>query len=242
MSDAPGVGESMRQSRAIDSPWVKGILGTLSTALFIAALFWAAGRIDWIAGWVYIGLVTLGQGATGIYLWRKDPELIRRRGVAGDGTKGWDKVVLGIFGLTYAAVPFIAAADAGRFGWTTLPWWLWFVGCALYGLGVVIVARAMSVNTHFEKTVRIQKDRDHRVIDVGPYAIIRHPGYVGAALSFPLAAPLLLGSAVAFIPAIICVSTLVVRTALEDRTLHRELNGYQDYARRVRYRLVPGLW
>ena len=100
----------------------------------------------------------------------------------------------------------------------------------------------MVVNPHFEKTVRIQTDRDHRLIDTGPYRIVRHPGYLGTILSFILSAPLLLGSWWAFVPAAASTASLIVRTALEDRTLRTELAGYEDYARRVRYRLAPGIW
>ena len=100
----------------------------------------------------------------------------------------------------------------------------------------------MVVNPHFEKTVRIQIDRDHRVIDSGPYAIVRHPGYAAMIPGYLLPAPLLLGSWWAFLPAVSCSLWLVLRTVLEDRTLLRELSGYEDYAGRVRYRLWPGLW
>ena len=99
----------------------------------------------------------------------------------------------------------------------------------------------MVVNPFFEKTVRIQTDRGHRVVDTGPYAYVRHPGYVGF-LGWILAAPLLLASVWAIVPALISVVGLVIRTALEDRTLRAELPGYPEYAARVRFRLIPGMW
>jgi len=99
----------------------------------------------------------------------------------------------------------------------------------------------MGVNPFFEKTVRIQSERGHRVIDTGPYSFVRHPGYLGFA-GWILSTPLLLGSWWALIPAILSTVCLVVRTALEDRTLRMELAGYEEYIHRVRYRLVPGIW
>jgi protein-S-isoprenylcysteine O-methyltransferase Ste14 len=99
----------------------------------------------------------------------------------------------------------------------------------------------MLANTHFEATVRIQRDRHHTVVTRGPYAYVRHPGYVGASL-WALSGPLMVGSAVGLIPAVLSVLVLVVRTGLEDRTLQRELTGYAAYAQRVRHRLIPGLW
>jgi protein-S-isoprenylcysteine O-methyltransferase Ste14 len=215
--------------------------GLAVTALFIAGLFTAAGSWGWVLGWAYVGLLTAGQTVTAVIIRRKDPELLSRRGAAGEGTKGWDRVALGLFALTYLATVVVAALDAGR-GWSPLPLTLWGVGAAMYVLGAALVTWAMSVNTHFEKTVRIQHDRDHAVCDRGPYGWVRHPGYVGAAVAFPLATPLLLGSAWALVPAAASVLTLVVRTALEDRTLQAELAGYAEFATRTRYRLVPGLW
>jgi protein-S-isoprenylcysteine O-methyltransferase Ste14 len=99
----------------------------------------------------------------------------------------------------------------------------------------------MGVNPYFEKTVRIQTDRGHRVIDTGPYAYMRHPGYVGL-FGWMLGTPFLLGSWCALGPAVLASIAMIVRTALEDRTLRVELEGYEAYAARVRYRLVPGIW
>ena len=99
----------------------------------------------------------------------------------------------------------------------------------------------MGENPFFEKTVRIQSDRGHRVVDIGPYRLVRHPGYLGF-FGWILSTPLLLGSWWAFVPALLSIAGIVVRTALEDRTLKAELPGYADYAKRTRYRLVPGIW
>jgi protein-S-isoprenylcysteine O-methyltransferase Ste14 len=103
------------------------------------------------------------------------------------------------------------------------------------------MAMAMAANPFLESTVRIQKDRSHVVVTAGPYRIVRHPMYVGALVMFA-AWPLLLGSAWSFVPLAAMVPALVVRTALEDRMLQRELAGFADYAQRTRYRLLPGVW
>ena len=105
-----------------------------------------------------------------------------------------------------------------------------------------LVTWAMLVNTHFEKTVRLQTDRAHRVVDVGPYRFVRHPGYLATIGGFILSVPLVLRSAWSFAPACAAVAALVLRTWLEDRFLERELAGYADYARRVKYRLMRGVW
>ena len=123
-----------------------------------------------------------------------------------------------------------------------MPVWLWLIGAVLYVFFVVVITWAMAVNTHFEKTVRIQRDRHHRVIESGPYRIVRHPGYLATILGLVLPTPLLLGSWWAFIPTIWAMAFLILRTVLEDRTLRKELSGYEAYTRKVRYRLLPGLW
>jgi protein-S-isoprenylcysteine O-methyltransferase Ste14 len=112
---------------------------------------------------------------------------------------------------------------------------------AIFVPGWALAIWSMVVNPFFEKTVRIQTDHGHRVIDTGPYAYVRHPGYVGF-VGWILSTPLLLASAWAFVPALLAVVGLVIRTALEDRTLHAELPGYAEYAARVRFRLIPGVW
>ena len=216
-------------------------LGSVSTALAVAAFFWAAGRIGWIEGWAYVGLMVVGHSLSGLYLWRRDPELIRRRGQLGEGTPAWDKAWGMGFGLLFLAIFVVAALDGGRYRWSAMPQWLWPVGATLYVVSLVLVTRAMAANTYFEKTVRIQANRDHKVVDQGPYRCVRHPGYVGV-IGFVLAPPLLLGSWWALVPAVLAAAWLVVRTALEDRFLQRELEGYAAYAQRVRHRLLPRVW
>jgi len=159
----------------------------------------------------------------------------------GKGTKRWDFVWGSIFGPILLAVHVVAGLDAIRFEWSTMSPLLWPIGLILFVSGAALLSWSMGVNPFFEKTVRIQTERGHRVIDTGPYAFVRHPGYVGFS-GWCVSAPLLLGSWWAFLPAILSVIGLVVRTALEDRTLRQDLEGYAAYSERVRYRLLPGIW
>jgi len=135
----------------------------------------------------------------------------------------------------------VAALDV-RFGWSTPPFIPYGpLGAALFLVGTAFFLWAMNTNTHFEGTVRIQTDRGHRVCDRGPYAHVRHPGYVGFLIALA-ATPLVLGSWRSFAGAAVSMFALVVRTALEDATLRKELPGYAEFAQRTRYRLVPGIW
>ena len=157
------------------------------------------------------------------------------------GTRTFDRVVMGGYTICYVGLLVLAGLDAARFGLVVLdgPWVL--VGGVLMIVGTVLVAGAMAVNRHLETTVRIQWDRGHEVASQGPYRLVRHPMYVGMIVQLPATA-LLLGSGLALVPASVCVLLLVVRTALEDRTLVRDLPGYAGYAKTTRYRLVPGIW
>ena len=139
------------------------------------------------------------------------------------------------------SIPIVAALDTRRFHWSTMTLGLWPVGAFLFLGGIALSGWAMGTNPHFEGTVRIQKDRAHRVIESGPYRYIRHPGYLGLIL-WALGMPFALGSYWACAPAGFTAAYIVLRTALEDRFLRRNLAGYPDYAARVRSRLLPGIW
>ena len=216
--------------------------GIAGAGPLLVGFFWLAGRPDWPAGWAFVALVTLGHGVSALCVWRKDPELLKRRAGIDKGGKTWDKAWLTVFGVIYIAVLCVGALDGGRYHWSTMSPWLWPVGAAMYVLFLVVLTWAMLVNPHFEKVVRIQQELGHRVIDSGPYRIVRHPGYIGTIVGFILSTPFLLGSWWAFVPASAAAVWMVLRTALEDRMLRKELAGYADYTSRVRYRLVPGVW
>ena len=144
-----------------------------------------------------------------------------------------------------ALSPIVIAVVSGfhyRLGWTAvLPDNLVWGAIPLALLASVFVIWAMAVNTFFSGTVRIQGDRDHLVVDIGPYSIVRHPGYLGAAVVYVCFA-VVLASAWALIPAAIGIVAIVLRTRLEDATLRSELDGYARYSKNVKYRLVPGVW
>lgn len=208
---------------------------------FAAIIFWPAGSMGWAAGWAYFALVTTTLLINYNYLRRVNPEVIEHRLRLGKGTKRWDIIWSILFAPVFIAVYVIAGFDAVRYEWSAMPLWLWPIGLSLWLPGNFLLTWSMGVNPFFEKTVRIQTERGQRVIDSGPYALVRHPGYLGF-IGWALSAPLFLGSWWAFLPALLSVVAIVIRTALEDRTLQEELFGYRAYAGRVRYRLVPRIW
>ncbi len=187
----------------------------------------------------FFGLYVVFMLAHLVYVGRVNPEVLTNR-VPRKGTEPWDWVWLAVFILALVAILVVAGRDI-RMGWALLPPWVWPIGLVLYVLGGGLYLRAMAENPFFEKTVRIQSERGHHVIDTGPYRAVRHPGYVGL-VAWVLSFPLLLTSAWALLPTGVAIVSLVVRTSLEDRTLRKKLPGYDDYAARVRSRLIPGVW
>jgi protein-S-isoprenylcysteine O-methyltransferase Ste14 len=145
-----------------------------------------------------------------------------------------------LLAVVYAIIP-VAALDDGRFHCLPVPWWICGLGYVMFLVGMGIVTWAEAVNKFFEVTVRIQTDRRQQVIDTGPYAIVRHPGYVGGILFF-VGTALCLGSVWALAPSGLASAVLILRTTWEDQTLQAELPGYKDYTQRVRFKLIPGLW
>lgn len=236
-------------SRPQEKPTVTGVylkllLRILLGVLFLTAifLFLPAGRLDWAMAWALTGLHLGLFAIPGFVLLQQNPDLIaeRSRGITAD-TKGWDKVILPLSGLFYVGVLVLAGLDF-RFGWSPLlALAIQIIALVIVALGFGLFGWAMVSNKYFTTDVRIQDDRAHTVATGGPYRYVRHPGYAGFILGL-LAMPLALGSLWALIPGGLAALLFIVRTALEDRTLQNELDGYKDYAARVRYRLLPGIW
>jgi len=220
---------------------VKIVLGaSLVVGLLGGILFLAAGRLDWAAAWIAIGLYTafllfmLAWGAA------HAPDLMRERGRLAGNVKSWDKLINLGYTLALIGLLLTAGLDA-RYGWSGMPPVLkWLGGTGMIASSYVIWL-TMKENAYLSRWARIQQDRGQTVVSSGPYRFVRHPMYA-AILGFVLSLTLLLGSAWALIPAGIVTALYVLRTALEDRMLREELAGYREYARQVRFRLIPGLW
>ncbi len=209
-----------------------------------APLFLGAGTTNWDWAWVYSIVTLIGWLVLSLILARVNPELLNTRGKrmsALKGTKRWDWIIMTFYPILMLATPLVAGLDY-RYGWSSpTPTIVKLIGVAVLVASFIPLTWAMAVNRFFEGTVRIQTNRGHQVTSSGPYQYVRHPGYVGVILSF-IAVPLTVGTAVAWIPALLGVALYFVRTALEDRTLRAELPGYADFARHTRFRLIPGIW
>lgn len=203
-------------------------------------LFGSAGRLNWPRGWFLIALVLTTAAITIPVFRRENPRILRTRLEKTHGAKPFDRALYAMTIFSVLASLAVAGLDA-RFRWSSLAFEWTYLGLALYIAGCIPLGLAVATNPFVERTLRIQKERGHVAVTTGPYRIIRHPMYAGILLMMA-GWPLLLGSAWSYIPWAILAVTLIVRTALEDRTLRRELPGYEEYTKHTRYRLIPEIW
>jgi len=219
---------------------LRAILSLARFPLLLCLAIFLVARSEWTKGGGFLLVFLLQVAMAVLYLWRRNPDVIIARSTFHPGTKGWDKVIILCAVLLYVAI-FLTAALDSRFHWSSVPLWIVVLGYVLFSIAMVIATWVLSVNKFAERGVRIQTERGHKVIDTGPYAIVRHPFYFAFFFLF-VGIPLALGSFWALIPAAIAALLLIVRTSLEDRMLQEELEGYKEYAGQVRYRLMPGVW
>lgn len=213
----------------------------VSIVMMGLVLFLSAGRIDWIAAWIFLGTYALMIFTVGSWVARKHPDVVNERGKIARHARSWDKVLLTIYTVMLFVLLGVAGLDAGRYGWSTLPLVVQIAGYGGFLLAMAVTYWAMASNPFLATIVRIQGDRGQYVVTTGPYRYVRHPMYAAILIMWPGVA-LLLGSWWALVPAVVIVVVFVIRTAREDKTLQAELPGYADYAQRTRYRLVPGIW
>jgi protein-S-isoprenylcysteine O-methyltransferase Ste14 len=212
------------------------------TTLVSMVLFASAGRLDLGMFWAFVVAHSGSHLAMALIVFRGNLDLLRERQRPGEGAKTWDRVILRIYFLLTLALFVVAGLDVGRLHWSdTVPLWGQIVALVGFALSFALNIWAMAVNNFYSRIVRVQQDRGQVVVSEGPYRYVRHPTYIGSILSWVCAA-LALGSWLALVPVVLIAATFTVRTALEDRTLQAELDGYKAYAQRVRYRLLPGIW
>jgi protein-S-isoprenylcysteine O-methyltransferase Ste14 len=219
------------------------VRNVLWLAFLAVLLFVPAGTLRWPAGWVF--LAELGGLGLLLSLWlaRHDPALLAERMSMGfqPAQKTWDKVFMATFFALFGGWLVLMALDAVRFGWSQVPVWLQAIGAVLIALCMYVAYLTFRENSFAAPVVKIQAERGHRVVTTGPYALVRHPMYAGGVLFF-IGVPLLLGSWYGLAAVPVVTAMLVARTLMEERMLTNELPGYREYAARVRWRLVPGVW
>jgi protein-S-isoprenylcysteine O-methyltransferase Ste14 len=227
--------------KALIGPLIaQSVVGAAISALL---LFLPAGTLAWPQGWVFLTLFFAGVQATDIWLLRHDPELLAARmrsPVAADQAPRDRAVMIAIL-VCFLAWFVVMALDARRFGWSHMPAWAQALGAGLIVLAFCGWLEVLRVNSFAATSIRLQRERGQTVVATGPYAVVRHPMYAYT-LAFLVGAPLLLGSVCGLAALIVFVPLLAARTLGEESLLRAGLPGYADYARQVRFRLLPGIW
>jgi protein-S-isoprenylcysteine O-methyltransferase Ste14 len=216
----------------------------LSLIVSPLALFLAAGTIHWVMGWISIGVIYGGSILSRVIMAVKNPDLIKERATGMDSkdSKAFDRWLVPIIGIFGPMLTFIIAGLNKRFGWLPeVSFTLEIAGVVGLILAFLITTWAMVVNRYFSSVVRIQTDRQQRVIMEGPYRIVRHPTYAASVIG-SIMMPFMLGSYWAIIPGLLTSAAIFVRTGYEDRTLQAELPGYTEYIDRTPKKLIPGIW
>jgi len=203
------------------------LLASVMLALQMILFFISAGHVVGPRPWTFFGASFVHYAVSTAVQYKLNPELlVHRLKRKREGSKLWDEILMRVSNLVVLiAIPVIAGLDIGRFQWSDLDVQFAVLGFAFFMTSTVLINWAMAVNQHFEPTVRIQKDRDHKVISSGPYRIVRHPGYL-AGILYTLSIPLIIGSVLTFIPVGSYTLLFIIRTSLEDSTLHEELDSW----------------
>jgi protein-S-isoprenylcysteine O-methyltransferase Ste14 len=209
--------------------------------LFVLVLLVPAGTWRWPAAWAFLGLYVAFAVPVAAWLFRANPSVLAQRiDWTRRAPKSWDRVLMAALIPVFVAVYALAGLDF-RFGWSDVPAALRAVAFLLVGAFYVLLALVLRENAFLSRVVEVHPEAGHRVVTTGPYAVVRHPMYAGYVV-WLLAVPIALGSLPALAPAAVLAAAILARTVLEDRTLHAELPGYPEYAAKVRWRLLPGVF
>lgn len=221
--------------------WIRLAVAYLLAPLI---LLLCGGDLGWWHAWVYSLLIVAAGIGGRIWAERRHPGIMAERQNIENiqNAKSWDKVLAPLMAVSVVFPMVIVAGLDHRYQWTPeFPLWFTTTGFVLITLGYAFADWALAENRFFSSVVRIQTERGHVVCDTGPYQFVRHPGYAGNILAL-FGIVLALNSLWALIPAAVALIITVIRTGLEDKTLQEELSGYREYARRVRFRLIPGIY
>jgi protein-S-isoprenylcysteine O-methyltransferase Ste14 len=211
--------------------------------IFLGALFGSAGTFRWVEAWVFLAIFMAFGLTVRVVLKKHDPALLRERmsSPIQPGQPAYDRIFLMLYLPTSIGWLVVMGLDAVRFGWSEVPDWLKLAGGLIYVLSLWMLYAVFTSNTFLSPVVRHQKEREHTVVETGPYAWVRHPMYAAIGLT-TLGVSLMMGSYAGLAVGLIMTVMLSVRAVLEERTLAGELEGYEAYMTKVRYRLIPGIW
>ncbi len=221
-------------SRLFAQAIIKFLSGLVLVGLL---LFLPAGTIAYPHAWLLIGILFVPMFAAGLIMMKKNPDLLRKR-LSAKEEQSEQKTVIALSGLMFLAA-FIAAGLNFRFGWIRLPAWVSYAAAVLFMAGYVLYAEVLRENTWLSRTVEVQEDQ--KVIDTGLYGVVRHPMYMSTLLLF-LSMPLVLGSVISFVIMLLYIPIIAKRIRNEEQVLESGLEGYAEYRKRIRYKVIPFVW
>lgn len=231
-----------KKAPKLEASGIKRLTEMLTWMIILPALFFlSAGRLDWWPAWTYIGLNIAFFLADFGWMFFINPRLIavlNMRGTTPKAVKPWDKIIY--FFVFFIPLMIIVAGLDVRLGWSSMPLLLIVLGSVMFLSGNIFGAWALFQNVP-SLTTQVGMDKKMKICTTGPYSYVRHPMYIGQIISY-LGTPLVFGSYLALIPSFFITVLFVVRTLLEDRDLQAEVPAYREYAKKVRFRLVPGIW
>lgn len=213
---------------------LKFLLGVLLVGLLI---FLPAGTFNYLNGWIFMGILFIPMFIAGIIMLIKNPNLLKSRLVAKEKEKS-QSIVVKLSGLIFIFAFILAGLDY-RKGWLKLPMYFSYIGIIIFLLSYLMYAFVLKQNIYLSRTIRVQENQ--QVIDTGLYGIVRHPMYTATIFLF-LSMPLILGSLISFFILLLYPVLIIIRLLNEEKYLIKELNGYQEYMKKVKYRLIPFIW
>ena len=202
-----------------------------------ALIFLPAGTFSYTQGWLLMGILFVPMFIAGFVMMAKNPELLRKRLDAKE-EQGEQKVVILLSGIMFLAA-FILAGLNFRFGWIVLPSWVSWAAAGIFVLAYALYAEVLRENAYLSRTIEVQEGQ--KVIDTGLYGVVRHPMYMTTLLLF-LSMPLVLGSLISFFVTLIYIPIIAKRIRNEEKVLEEGLEGYTDYKKRIRYKVIPFIW
>lgn len=204
-------------------------------------LFFLSGwNFLWWEAWIFLILLTFLMGFMLFWLNKHNPQVLRSR-TSMKGMVKKDKILMSLLIASFFAFFIVVCLDGGRYHWSTVPLWSKIIGYIGFVIGFIITVLVMKENPFAAKVVRIDKEGGHKVITTGPYAVVRHPMYSGSILWF-LSMSIALGSLYGLIPGVFITILLIIRIPFEEKLLHEELEGYTEYTKKVKKRLIPWIW
>ena len=212
----------------------KFLLGVIVLGLL---LFFPAGSLHYWQGWLLMGILFVPMAVVGIVMMAKNPELLRKRLNAKE-KEAEQKSVVAMSSMLFVTA-FVLAGLNWRFCWWVLPNWMVWMAAGLFIASYLLYVEVMRENTYLSRTVEVQDNQE--VIDTGLYGIVRHPMYMATTVMF-LTMPLVLGSPISFLIMLGYIPVIAKRIANEEEVLEKGLEGYQDYKKKVRYKMIPFLW